>query len=91
MPKRELLTPRCESRLNYAVVIKGGTLLEPRVFEIRVYQESMNQVAVRFLASSFHAAAILLLANAIGATAQVPTAQIDRRCLIVGKPELEPS
>ena len=45
---------------------------------IRVYQESVNQVIVRSLASSFHLAAILLLANAIGANAQAPTAQIDR-------------
>jgi pimeloyl-ACP methyl ester carboxylesterase len=35
-------------------------------------------VIVRSLASSFHLAAILLLANAIGANAQAPTAQIDR-------------
>jgi pimeloyl-ACP methyl ester carboxylesterase len=33
---------------------------------------------VRSLASSFHLTAILLLANAIGANAQAPTAQIDR-------------
>jgi pimeloyl-ACP methyl ester carboxylesterase len=45
---------------------------------IRVYQESVNQVIVRSLASSFHLAAILLLANAIAANAQAPTAQIDR-------------
>lgn len=45
---------------------------------IRVYQESVNQVIVRSFASSFHLAAILLLANAIGANAQASTAQIDR-------------
>ena len=42
----------------------------------------MNQVAVRFLASSFHAAAILLLANAIGTNAQVRTEQIDRALFV---------
>jgi pimeloyl-ACP methyl ester carboxylesterase len=38
----------------------------------------VNQVILRSLASSFHLAAILLLANTIGANAQAPTAQIDR-------------
>jgi pimeloyl-ACP methyl ester carboxylesterase len=38
----------------------------------------MNQLIVRSLGSSFRLAAILLLANAIGANSQTPTAQIDR-------------
>ena len=45
---------------------------------IRVYQEPANQVIVRSFMCSFRLAAILLLANAIGANAQAPTAQIDR-------------
>jgi len=38
----------------------------------------MNQLIVRSLGSSFRLAAILLLANAIGANSRTPTAQIDR-------------
>jgi pimeloyl-ACP methyl ester carboxylesterase len=42
----------------------------------------VNLVIVRSLASSFRVAAILLLANAIGANAQAPTAQIDRALFV---------
>jgi pimeloyl-ACP methyl ester carboxylesterase len=42
----------------------------------------VSQVIVRSLTSSFHLAAILLLANAIGANAKAPTAQIDRTLFV---------
>jgi pimeloyl-ACP methyl ester carboxylesterase len=53
-----------------------GTLTQGIRF--RIYQESVNQVIVRSLASSFRVAAIVLFANAIGTNGQTPMAQIDR-------------
>jgi len=59
-------------------LIKGGTVLELKAFEFAYTRNRVRQVMVRSLASSFCVAAILLLANAIGANTQAPTAQIDR-------------
>jgi len=77
LPKRWLLTPCCELRLNWTVIIRSGTVT-PKAFDFAYIRGSANHVIVRFLGSSFRVAAILLLANAMGANTQTPTAQIDR-------------